>query len=397
MTDSNKWLILAGVAVTSLLLYLLAPVLTPFLAAALLAYLGDPLVDRLEARKLPRTAAVVVVFVVILLVLACLPLVLIPLIEQQLSALIGKLPGYLDWMQTQLLPWLSKNFNVDSKAWDVGAVRGAVAEHWRQMGGLASGIVGTISQSGLTLVAWLANLVLIPVVTFYLLRDWDILVARVHDLLPRQNEATVVRLARESDEVLGAFLRGQLLVMVALGTIYSIGLWLAGLDLALLIGMVAGLVSFVPYLGFIVGIVLAGIATLMQYHDVMQLLPVLIVFGVGQACEGMLLTPLLVGDKIGLHPVAVIFAVMAGGQLFGFVGILLALPVAAVIVVLLRFAHERYTGSALYSEQSSTEQGSAEQEKPEQEPVVLMDAGEAESGNAESGQTLPEQSASEQN
>jgi predicted PurR-regulated permease PerM len=197
--------------------------------------------------------------------------------------------------------------------------------------------------------------VLIPVVTFYLLRDWDVLVARIRELLPRQQEPTVVKLAKNSDEVLGQFLRGQLAVMVALGTIYTVGLWIVGLDLALLVGMIAGLVSFVPYLGFIVGIVLAGVAALMQFGDAVYLLYVAIVFGIGQVLEGMVLTPLLVGDKIGLHPVAVIFAVMAGGQLFGFVGILLALPVAAVVVVILRHFREVYTASELYGDTGSSQ------------------------------------------
>jgi len=348
MTDSNKWLILAGIVVITILLYLLSPVLTPFLTGALLAYLGDPLADRLEARKIPRTGAVIIVFVVILFVLISLPLILIPVIEHQVAALIQKLPKTIDWFQQQVVPWLSQTLNIDSTSWDAAAIKQAVTGNWRQVGGIATQIVNSISHSGLAVVAWLANLVLIPVVTFYLLRDWDVLVARIRELLPRQQEPVISQLARDADGVLGAFLRGQLTVMLALGTIYSIGLWIAGLDLALLIGMVAGLVSFVPYLGFIVGIVLAAVASIMQFHDAVHLIPVVIVFAVGQAAEGMLLTPLLVGDKIGLHPVAVIFAVMAGGQLFGFVGILLALPVAAVIMVLLRHAHQRYTRSSLY-------------------------------------------------
>ena len=197
---------------------------------------------------------------------------------------------------------------------------------------------------------FLANLVLIPVVTFYLLRDWDVLVARIHDLLPRYYEAKITEIARESDAVLGEFLRGQLTVMFALGVIYAVGLSLLGLDFGMLIGMLAGIVSFVPYLGVIVGIGLAGVAAMVQFQDLPHVLGVFAVFGVGQLLEGFVLTPKLVGDKIGLHPVAVIFAVMAGGQLFGVVGVLLALPVAAVLVVLLRHAHRRYTSSELYQE-----------------------------------------------
>jgi len=185
-------------------------------------------------------------------------------------------------------------------------------------------------------------------VTFYLLRDWDHLVGRVNELIPRRSQPVVARLAKESDTVLGAFLRGQLLVMLALAIIYITGLSFIGLDLAILIGLVAGLISFVPYLGFIVGILLAGIAAIVQFHDALHPGYVVLVFALAQAIEGMLLTPLLVGDRIGLHPVAVIFAILAGGQLFGFVGVLLALPVAAVIAVILRYAHERYKESGLY-------------------------------------------------
>jgi len=219
---------------------------------------------------------------------------------------------------------------------------------WRKAYRAAAQVLASLGSSGMTLLHWVTNLMLIPVLTFYLLRDWDDLVARIHEMLPRPIEATVARLARESDQVLGAFLRGQLSVMLALGVIYSVGLSLIGLDFALLIGMLAGLLSFVPYMGFVVGLLSAGFAVLMQTHEVLQLVPVLIVFGVGQLIEGMVLTPWLVGDRIGLHPVAVIFAVLAGGQLFGFIGVLLALPVAAVLAVVVRHAHERYRTSNLY-------------------------------------------------
>ncbi len=352
ISDSTKWFVFAGVLFTGVLLYLLAPVLSPFLAGALLAYLGDPLVDRLETYKLSRTASVLVVFVSILLLLVLMPLILLPIIEQQLTALATKLPKYIDWIQQSVVPLVSQALNVEPGALDMSAFKDAVVQHWREVGGLATKVVKTVSQSGMAMLAWAANLLLIPVVTFYLLRDWDILMARIRGLLPRHNEATVVKLARESDEVLGSFLRGQMIVMIALGMIYSMGLWIVGLDLAFLIGMVAGLVSFVPYLGTIVGILLATVAAVMQFQDILHLVFVAIVFGVGQALEGMVLTPLLVGDKIGLHPVAVIFAVMAGGQLFGFVGILIALPAAAVIAVLLRHALQRYTASDLYADKS---------------------------------------------
>ncbi len=351
MTESQKWFVLVAVSGGAVLLYLLAPVLTPFLIAAVLAYIGDPLVDRLEARRFSRTMAVTTVFLCLILVALILLLILVPMLERQIALLIGKLPQYLDWLQNKGLPALSGFLGMEASSFDLAELKQVVREQWLQTGGTVKGLLGAISRSGMTLLAWMANLVLIPVVAFYMLRDWDILVERVHELIPRRYEATVARLTRASDEVLGAFLRGQLIVMLALGTIYTVGLWIVGLELALLLGMLAGLLSFVPYLGFIVGILAAGIATVMQFQELMPLVYVVIVFMIGQSIEGMLLTPLLVGEKIGLHPVAVIFAVLAGGQLFGFFGVLLALPVAAVVMVLLRYTHERYVDSRLYAEE----------------------------------------------
>jgi len=348
MTFSNRWFWLLSVLVVGYLVYLLAPVLTPFMVAAILAYIGDPLVDRLEKYKMPRTLAVVIVFLVLTLLAIIALLILVPLLEQQFVILGKKIPGYIEVIQTRFVPWLNSHFDIGMQL-DMETIKTSLQAHWKEAGNVAKTVVSYITHSGALLAGWLANLVLIPVVTFYLLRDWDILVARIRELLPRKSEPVISRLARSSDEVLGAFLRGQLLVMLALSAVYSIGLWLAGLELALLIGMLAGLVSFVPYLGFIVGIVVAGIAALLQFHDAIHLLYIAIVFGVGQALEGMLLTPMLVGDRIGLHPVAVMFAVLAGGQLFGFLGVLLALPTAAVIAVILRYMHERYKDSALYS------------------------------------------------
>jgi predicted PurR-regulated permease PerM len=211
-------------------------------------------------------------------------------------------------------------------------------------------LISYASRSGVALAGWLASMVLIPVVVFYMLRDWDKFITGIHDLLPRHLEPTVSKLARDSDQMLGAFLRGQLTVMVCLGIVYSIGLKIAGLEWSLTIGMLAGLVSFVPYLGVIFGLLTASIAVMIQSQDVVQLVWVLLVFGAGQMLEGMILTPWLVGDRVGLHPVAVIFAVLAGGQLFGFMGILLALPVASVLAVLLRHARARYRESGFYGE-----------------------------------------------
>lgn len=349
MTDSEKWLILAALLVAGWLVFLLAPILAPFAIGALLAYLGDPWADRLEELGLGRTASVSVVFVVMSIILIGVLLVLIPVLEHQISRLIGNLPVYASRIREILLPVLHERFGVQGNQIETDKLVAIIKSHWQQAGGAASAVIGSISQSGMILMEWLMNLTLIPVVAFYLLRDWDLMVEKINDLLPRRIQPVVVRLVKESDIVLGAFLKGQFSVMLSLGAIYSVGLGIIGLDLALLIGMVAGLISFVPYLGSIVGVLAGCLAGYVQFQDIWAVLPVLGVFAVGQSLEGMVLTPLLVGDKVGLHPVAVIFAVLAGGQLFGFVGILLALPVASVVMVLIRHVHDLYKDSELYS------------------------------------------------
>ena len=350
MSDAQKWLLLAITVTTGWLVYLLAPVLTPFLVAALLAYLGDPVVDRLEERGFSRTVGVTAVFLVLLLAFFLLVLLLIPLLDNQIRALIQQLPTWIQWGKERLLPFLQNTLGLEVGLPALDALREALRAHWQQAGGLAAGIVASVSTSGLALAGWMANLALIPVLAFYFLRDWDRLMEGIRGLLPRAYEPNITTMVGEADEVLAGFLRGQLLVMLTLGTFYAIGLWLAGLKLGLLIGMLAGLVTFVPYLGPIMGIITASVAMLMQTGVVWDLIPVALVFGTGQLLEGFVLTPLLVGDRVGLHPVAVIFAVMAGGTLFGFIGVLLGLPVAAVLAVFVRHAHQRYLASDLYQQ-----------------------------------------------
>ena len=348
MTQSNRWFWLTVVLISAGLVYLLAPILMPFVAGALLAYLGDPIVDRLESWKISRTLAVVVVFFVILLFLLPVLLYLIPLLESQIKLLITKAPGYIDWVMINLEPTLQETFGINIPSLEIEQLKSTIKNQFSDAGGFFKGLLRTVKQSGFLVASWAANIFLIPVITFYLLRDWDHLVDYIHDLLPRDVEPTVTMLAKQSDEVLGAFLRGQMLVMLSLGTIYAIGLKLVGLELSLLIGMLAGLLSFIPYMGLIVGIFVAGIAVLLQTQDPTQLIWVGAVFVIAQMIEGTILTPLLVGDRIGLHPVAVIFSVLAGGQLFGFFGILLALPVFAIIAVVMRYLHKSYKDSDLY-------------------------------------------------
>ncbi len=352
MTESQKWMLLSIVLLIGWLFYLLSPILTPFLVAALLGYLGDPLVDKLEARKLSRSLSVTIVFIFFTILLLTSILLLVPLLEGQIVALVKKLPSFIDYMQSHIIPRVLNITGLDAQEHgqgvDLSELKKALGENWQSIGGFAGHLINSISTSSMLIIAWISNLVLIPVIAFYFMRDWDILVDKIAHLIPRHIEPLVARLAKESDEVLAAFMRGQLLVMACLAAIYSTGLWIIGLELGLLVGLLAGLVSFVPYLGFIVGILAAVIASLIQYHDLSLLVTISIVFGIGQLIESMLLTPLLVGDRIGLHPVAVIFAIMVGGQLFGFVGILIALPVSAVIMVLLRFVYQTYVSSGLY-------------------------------------------------
>lgn len=348
MTDTQKWFAVGATAILAGLLYLLAPVLAPFLAATLIAYAVNPLVARLQTLGLARVAAVIVVFSGLALTVVVMLLVLVPLLERQLVRLVHNLPAYIDRVQVWLLPWLRDQFQIEDDFSILESLKRVISEHWQGVGGIAAGLLQSVAQSGLVLLGWMINLTLIPVVIFYLLRDWDALLARLRVLLPRAVEPTVLRLARECDEVLGAFFRGQLMVMLALSFIYTFGLWWVGLDLALLIGIGAGVLSFVPYLGLAVGLAVAALAAGLQFQDVLHPLLVMGVFSVGQMLESMILTPVLVGERIGLHPVVVIFAVMVGGQLFGFSGMLLALPVAAVALVFLHDAQRRYLASKAY-------------------------------------------------
>lgn len=345
LKQHGPWL--AALAVTLVLLWLLAPILTPFVLGAGLAYLGDPLVDRLQRWKLSRTAGVCVVFAVLTLAGLLLMILVLPLLHAQFIALLRNIPEWLRWVQETALPALGLSLPEGVRL-DADGLKAIVAGHWAKAGGVAQALWSQVSQSGTALLTAAANLLLVPIVSFYLLRDWDDLVAWVRDMIPPRHLPRVGSLAQETDQVLGSFIRGQLSVMAALAALYSIGLSLAGLDLALVIGIIAGLVSFVPYLGFIVGVAAAGIAIVVQTGELLPLLWVAIVFGIGQVIESAVLTPNLVGDKIGLHPVAVIFAVMAGGQLFGFIGVLLALPVAAVLAVLLREAKRAWLASPSY-------------------------------------------------
>lgn len=341
---------LISIILAGWLLANLEPVLMPFIVGALFAYLGDPVADRLENLGLSRTSAVCICFLVIIAVIAIFLLLVVPTIVHQVKVLYGFLPDILNWLQKNVVPWLHANLGIEAEDFNVQNIRQEVVQNWGGVQKVMKDVLAGIGNSTGSFVAFLANLAIVPVVGFYLLRDWDVIMEKILKLLPGRYQQTTHDLAAECDDVVGAFFKGQLWVMTALAVIYGFGLWLVGLKLAFLIGLFAGLASIVPYLGAALGIIAALVAGVFQFGMGWELLLIGVVFGVGQAIESMILTPILVGDKIGLHPVAVIFAIMAGGQLFGFIGVLVALPVAAVIAVLLRHAHDFYKDSDTYTE-----------------------------------------------
>ncbi|MGH8280893.1 MAG: AI-2E family transporter [Gammaproteobacteria bacterium] len=347
MTVTQKIWPVIIVVIVAVLIHYLRPILTPFLASFILAYLGNPLVDRLERWKLPRTVAVLAVFVLTLIILALILALVIPMVVREIAALFTHAPEAGTWFQVYMLPWLTQHLGLQPGVLAPEKLMELLSSNFASAGKLAGKALVSVSNSGLAVFEFFINLILIPVVTFYLLRDWKKMIRGIAAVVPRSAAPTVARLARECDNVLGAFLRGQLLVMVCLAIFYSVVLSLIGLDNAIAIGVVAGILSFVPYLGIITGIALALLTALLQGGGWL-LLWVVIVFVVGQLLSDLVLTPRLVGERIGLHPALVIFAILVGGALFGFAGILLALPVAAACTVLVRYARERYVESQLY-------------------------------------------------
>ena len=344
--------ILAALVLSGVLIWLLAPVLTPFMISALLAYMADPVVSRLE-RWMRRDVAVSLVFLLVFGLLTLTVLLIVPVLVRETVDLFNRLPAYLEQLQDRLLPLAEKHlgWEFDLAAIDAARVREILEENFANLAAAGRATWSYISESGGRFVIWITGLFLVPLVTFYFMRDWHRLLDALRDILPRNIEPTVVRLTRDCDEALGGFLRGQLLVMLGQGTIYAVGLWLIGLNNGIAIGMIAGLVSFVPYLGAITGVALAMVTAIIQNFDFWFLFSVAVVFTVGQLVESFLLTPNLIGDRIGMHPVLVVFTVLAGGQLFGFIGVLLALPVAAAGTVLVRYFYRGYKRSRIYADQ----------------------------------------------
>ena len=347
--------ILSGIALILWVLYLLKPVVLPFIAAFLVAYLFSPLVDKLHKIGLPRWLSISSVFVGIGVVLTLAMWYLVPLVWQQLMYARDSIPAGIHWLNYTFLPWVSQTFSVDPMEIDTQQMSTVVMEYIQTNYSADSiqAMLLKVAQSGLNFIQIGGTVVLIPIIAFYFLLDWDRMLESFRRLIPRPYEKSTLHIVGECHSVLGAFVKGQFLVMFLLGTVYAVGLQVIGLEVGLIIGMVAGLASIIPYLGFAVGIIAAVIATLFQFGiDWMQLVLVGVVFMIGQAIEGYVLQPFLLGDKIGLSPVAVVFAVLAGAQLAGFLGMLIALPVAAIIVVLLRHARDCYEKSHIYGHSS---------------------------------------------
>jgi predicted PurR-regulated permease PerM len=340
------WLIL--LAVTLICVYLLRSVLLPFVAGMAVAYLLDPICDRLEKWKLSRTWATSIVTVCFILICILVLLLVIPAVVSQIATLIERAPDYLAAIQREvaaLVEVLRDRIDAGTEE-KIRSVLGGSAD---KVFAWATEVLGGIISGGVAFFNFIALMVITPVVAFYLLRDWDRMVAKADDWLPRKHQQTIRRLATEVDETLAGFLRGQGMVCLSLAVFYAAGLTLAGLDFGLVVGLIAGFLSFIPYVGSLVGLVLSVGLALAQFDNLLSVGIVAVVFFIGQAIEGNVLTPKLVGEKVGLHPVWVMFALLAGGALFGFVGVLLAVPVAAIVGVGVRFALSQYRLSAYYT------------------------------------------------
>lgn len=336
------------------LLTVLSPVLTPFVVAGFIGYALHPLVERMHRQRVPRWLGAGLAIGLLMLVLLGVMLLIVPVITKQVPLLREQVPLLLDRLNQALLP-LGNRFGIDLQV-DVALVREWLARLVTgHEGELIDGLLASLRIGGSALAAVLGNLFLMPIVAYYLLLDWNGLVGRAKSLIPPRLRAGVQGFLDETDAVLGQYLRGQLLVMGILAVFYTVGLALVGLKLALPIGVFTGLAVFVPYLGFGVGLVLALLAALLQFQSLLGLALVGAVYLVGQVVESLYLTPRLLGERIGLHPIAVIFALLAFGHLFGFVGVLIALPASAVLLVAGRSVRRRYVTSELFLGTGSAE------------------------------------------
>ena len=330
------------------MLVLLGPVLTPFVAAGIIGYILNPGVDALAARGLPRALAVLIAIVTVGLLMTTIVLVVLPLLSEELPVLKQRLPILLTRIDGSVGTWL-RQLGMGGRI-DLAGIQQIITEKLAGGDGFSTSVLTWLRVGGAAVVEWAVTLLLIPIVLFYLLLDWHPLFARIGETVPRRWIVQVTEMAQEVDHLLAQYLRGQLLVMLLLASYYSIGLALAGFDVALPVGLLTGLLVFIPYVGFGVGLLLAVVAAVLQFDNVHGLVAVAIVYSLGQCIEGFYLTPRLVGERIGLHPLAVIFALLAFGQLFGFVGVLLALPASAILLVVFGRLRKHYLNSNFYNQ-----------------------------------------------
>ena len=343
--QASLW-IAAGLAILGLL-YVLSPILTPFLLAGILAYICNPTADRIAGWGVPRILAVVLVMLALAGLAAGLILIILPLLYEEAAVLAARAPEALTLANERLAPWLREHFGVRLR-FDSASLQKLAAGNWDTVQAILERVYDSLRIGGVALVGLAVNLLLAPVVMFYLLLDWHGMLARMGNVVPRPWHAKLLGVAHEIDAVLSQYLRGQILVMALLAAYYCVALWLAGIPSALSIGVVTGLLIFIPYLGYATGLMLALLVATLQFAGWQPIVAVLIVYGIGQVLESFLLTPFLVGERIGLHPLAVIFALMAFGQLFGFFGILAALPASAALLVGLREVRALYLASRFY-------------------------------------------------
>ncbi|MBN9241498.1 MAG: AI-2E family transporter [Mesorhizobium sp.] len=339
---------LASAVVLAVFLYVFSDILLPFVAGMVLAYFLDPVADRLERLGLSRVMATVVILFAFIIVLVLAFVILVPVLASQMADFAGKLPDYLTRLQALITSfdpqWLKEKFGVDP-----ANLREGLNSLLTSGFGLLTTVFESIWNSGKALVSIVSLFVVTPVVAFYMLLDWDRMVATVDNWVPRDHVRTVRQIAADINTATAGFVRGQGTLCLVLGAMYAIGLTLTGLNFAILIGLFAGLISFIPYVGSLTGLVLAvGVAFVQFWPNWGMVVAVAAVFFVGQFIEGNILSPKLVGKSVGLHPVWLMFALFAFGALFGFVGLLVAVPAAAAIAVLVRFAISRYLESPLY-------------------------------------------------
>lgn len=344
----KPWIIMGVVlAVLVWLLYALGNILTPFIVAAVLAYVLNPLVEWLQRRRIKRGLASMMVMVFALSLLLALLLIIVPMLVGQFNNLLERLPQIVNFLQNVLLPWLNRIggrfVQIDS-----ASVIAWVQSHTGELSNTLKTVMPTLMRQSSNVLAGLSNLMLLPFLLYYFLLDWKRWSYGINALVPRRFVDTYTRITGNMDSVLGEFLRGQLTVMLIMGLVYGVGLMLVGLDSGFAIGMIAGILVFVPYLGAFTGLLLATVAAVLQFGSWSGLLMVWGVFAVGQFLESFIITPKIVGDRIGLSPFWVIFSLLAFGQLMGFVGMLVGLPLAAVTLVLVREGVSAYFGSHFY-------------------------------------------------